>query len=67
MAQEGKAWQTSVLDEAAQQTIQDLAQHQALGGFYLGGGTALALDLGHRLSRDFDFFASESFDEEALL
>ena len=25
--------------------------------FYLGGGTALALRLGHRLSRDLDFFS----------
>lgn len=25
--------------------------------FYLGGGTALSLQLGHRMSRDFDFFS----------
>ena len=30
-------------------------------GFYLAGGTALALYLGHRDSIDFDFFKSESF------
>ena len=34
--------------------------------FYLGGGTALALQLGHRDSIDFDFFTSESFDTNVL-
>lgn len=34
--------------------------------FYLAGGTALALQLGHRDSIDFDFFTEESFDPEAL-
>lgn len=30
--------------------------------FVLYGGTALALQLGHRVSEDFDFFSSEAFD-----
>lgn len=30
--------------------------------FYLVGGTALALQLGHRLSVDLDFFSAEEFD-----
>src|SRR3989344_2520717 len=30
--------------------------------FYLAGGTGLALQLGHRDSVDFDFFAKESFN-----
>ena len=34
---------------------------------YLGGGTALALQLGHRVSYDLDFFTPEEFDEEILL
>lgn len=34
--------------------------------FTLYGGTALALRLGHRVSVDFDFFSSESFDESEL-
>ena len=29
---------------------------------YLGGGTALALQLGHRISEDLDFFVAEEFD-----
>ncbi|TSC55543.1 MAG: hypothetical protein G01um101418_865 [Parcubacteria group bacterium Gr01-1014_18] len=36
------------------------------GEFYLAGGTALALQLGHRDSFDFDFFKKEDFDPMAL-
>ena len=35
--------------------------------FYLAGGTALALHLGHRESIDFDFFIQEEFSPEKLL
>lgn len=31
--------------------------------FYLGGGTGLALRIGHRKSEDLDFFTTRSFDE----
>ncbi|MFH1777135.1 MAG: nucleotidyl transferase AbiEii/AbiGii toxin family protein [Candidatus Omnitrophota bacterium] len=34
---------------------------------YLAGGTALALQLGHRISYDLDFFTSKEFDENKLL
>lgn len=34
--------------------------------FYLAGGTAVALHLGHRLSHDFDFFSPAEFDVAAL-
>lgn len=34
--------------------------------FYLAGGTALALQLGHRYSYDFDFFAPVDFDPERI-
>ncbi len=33
----------------------------------LGGGTALALQLGHRISRDLDFFTAVEFDEHLML
>lgn len=37
------------------------------GGWYLAGGTALALQVGHRQSVDLDFFTQESdFDRLAL-
>ena len=35
--------------------------------FYLAGGTALALELGHRISLDFDFYTEKEFDPETLL
>lgn len=38
-----------------------------LSSFYLSGGTALALHLGHRESEDLDFFSQGSFDGEELL
>jgi len=34
--------------------------------FYLSGGTALSLQLGHRESEDLDFFTQENFRPEAL-
>ncbi|MBT9131355.1 hypothetical protein B9J77_04325 [candidate division NPL-UPA2 bacterium Unc8] len=34
---------------------------------YLAGGTALALQLGHRISYDLDFFTMEEFNENILL
>lgn len=34
--------------------------------FYLAGGTALALQIGHRDSIDFDFFSAKSFSTEIL-
>ena len=35
-------------------------------GFYLVGGTAIALHLGHRRSVDLDWFRAEAFDPTAL-
>ncbi len=35
--------------------------------FVLYGGTGIALQLGHRISEDFDFFSSVGFDPEDLL
>lgn len=37
-----------------------------LQNFYLSGGTALALQLGHRESEDLDFFSKEKFSPELL-
>lgn len=34
--------------------------------FYLAGGTALALQIGHRISIDFDFFTEANFSTEDL-
>jgi len=36
-------------------------------GFYLAGGTALALQIKHRTSVDFDFYTLQDFDSEKIL
>lgn len=35
--------------------------------FYLAGGTALALQIGHRTSADFDFYSQKEFDSKKVL
>jgi predicted nucleotidyltransferase component of viral defense system len=40
---------------------------KALDTFVLVGGTALALQLGHRLSDDLDMFSEKPFNEDSLL
>ena len=44
-----------------------LEKSEVIQKAYLAGGTALALQLGHRISYDLDFFTQEEFDEEILL
>lgn len=39
-----------------------LATKDLCAGFFLGGGTGLALQIGHRRSVDFDFFSPDPFD-----
>lgn len=39
---------------------------ESMQSFYLSGGTALALLLGHRESEDLDFFTQELFNQELL-
>ena len=36
-------------------------------GFYLAGGSGLALQIGHRISEDLDFFSSRPFEPSSLL
>jgi len=43
-----------------------LPQLSFLKGFYLAGGTALALQIGHRTSVDFDFYTPKHFDAKEL-
>lgn len=53
-----------------QRTVWDLLQKQGALlrplGFYLAGGTALALQIGHRQSADFDFFSQRPDISEAV-
>lgn len=55
----------SILDEQRQRFLPLLGVARD-EGFYLAGGTALALQLGHRDSVDFDFFKNDAFDTTLL-
>ncbi len=46
--------------------LKKIMNDEALSSFVLVGGTALALQLGHRISVDLDLFSSLPFDEEVL-
>ena len=50
-----------ILDKPRKKILPHLAFAKS-HGFHLAGGTALALQLGHRTSVDFDFYAKDSFD-----
>lgn len=39
--------------------LTSFANHPCLNGYYLVGGTSLALQIGHRLSLDLDFFSNQ--------
>lgn len=56
-----------VLHKNNRQTLEILDRLSSISKFYLAGGTALALHLGHRRSIDFDFFARRIFDESGLI
>jgi predicted nucleotidyltransferase component of viral defense system len=52
----------NTIDPPLYQVLSDLSELPALANFTLVGGTALALQLGHRKSDDLDFFTDRSFD-----
>ncbi|MBI3276935.1 MAG: nucleotidyl transferase AbiEii/AbiGii toxin family protein [Chlamydiae bacterium] len=56
-----------ILDVKRRQMLTSLAFLKDSFHFYLAGGTALALQLGHRTSLDFDFYSQEEFSEKHLL
>lgn len=43
-----------------------LGEQKWLNGFYLAGGTGCALQLGHRLSYDLDFFIHKDYDTSKI-
>lgn len=53
---------TEALFGNTQELLAVLGKSRLLKNAYLAGGTALALQLGHRISVDLDFFTSEKFD-----
>jgi len=65
--EEDKAWHAEVISLEMAETVRRLAGLEALQSFYLAGGTALALHLGHRRSADLDFLSADPFGEEMLI
>ena len=59
--------QTRTVEPGTLELLKRLMSIPALEQFYLVGGTALALQLGHRISIDLDLFTTEPFDKSDLL
>lgn len=60
-------WYVELIPPNALGVLDRFTAAPVLDEFYLAGGTGLALTLGHRRSRDFDFFSRNLFDENLLL
>lgn len=56
-----------VLGDNQKQLLRELCPLATELSFYLGGGTAIALHLGHRCSDDFDWFTSEEIIDPMFL
>lgn len=56
-----------ILDENQLLLLSQIGTFASSNGFYLGGGTAVALYYGHRKSIDFDWFADAQIDDPILL
>ena len=56
-----------VLTDTQQKVLSRLVSVLKNTDFYLAGGTALALQIGHRMSQDFDWFISHLGEVESLL
>jgi len=63
-----KRFYPKTLPKKTAQLLKKLAKDKPefLNNFYLSGGTALSLQLGHRESIDLDFFYEKSFDSKLL-
>ena len=59
--------QLRTIDSDTYSLLQELSGLDFLNDFSLAGGTSLALQLGHRISIDLDFFTLVEFDPEELL
>ena len=56
-----------VLDGPAKEVLEQLKGIEPVRPFYLAGGTAFALQLGHRRSIDLDWFTPSDFDPDTLI
>lgn len=54
------------IDEQTMRVFEKIKKLDILKSFYLAGGTALAIEFGHRKSIDLDFFSKEKFSPVEL-
>jgi len=57
----------AVLPKNTKESLAVLGKSKLLENAYLAGGTALALQIGHRVSVDFDFFTDQIFNEKSAV
>jgi predicted nucleotidyltransferase component of viral defense system len=62
-----RVWHREAIRPQVERTLCDLQTLGSLDGFYLAGGTGLALYLGHRRSHDLDFFSGDPVEPEGLI
>ena len=58
--------QTNTVDKRTLELLENFCEHKNFNDFYLVGGTALALQIGHRKSIDLDFFSKNPFHQDSL-
>lgn len=58
--------QSPALSIPATNALGELTKITGINKFYLAGGTALAIQIEHRVSVDLDFFTPEEFDRDLL-
>jgi hypothetical protein len=59
--------QTKSVEGSLWNLLKDLQGKELLHGFFLVGGTALSLQLGHRVSHDIDLFTRDDINTEEIL
>lgn len=57
----------NILPQTQKELFFKIEKESWLSSFYLAGGTALALLIGHRESIDFDFFINQDFDVKEVV
>ena len=56
----------NTLPDNTEEVLNKIKNLSFIGNFYLTGGTALSLQIGHRESQDLDFFNQNIFEPEAI-
>lgn len=59
--------ESATINPATLRDLEALVSRGVAAGFYLAGGTGLAMHIAHRESHDLDFFSAEPFSEDAFM